>query len=231
MKQNILLVDDDHFLTSSLSRLLNSRGFNVASAPTIEDGWNQIVASEPDLAILDLSLPDGDGNDLCQRIREKWDFPIMMLTSRGDSIDKVTGLGMGADDYLTKPFDPHELVARIQALLRRANRRNPPKIGSELLVIGSISIDQNAREVSVKNQNIMLTHTEFDVLQFLAKNRDKVVDRDQLFREIWGYESDFASNTLDVLVYRIRTKLKKAGAEDPIATVRGFGFRLRTTDE
>lgn len=231
MKQNILLVDDDHFLTSSLTRLLNSSGFEVAAAPTIEDGWNQIVASEPDLAILDLSLPDGDGNDLCQRIREKWNFPILMLTSRGDSIDKVTGLGMGADDYLTKPFDPHELIARIQALLRRANLVKTTKTASEILKVGSILIDQSAREISVNNQKIILTHTEFDVLAFLAKNYDKVVDRDHLFREIWGYESDFASNTLDVLVYRIRTKLKKAGAEDPIATVRGFGFRLRTTDE
>ncbi len=227
MSRFILLVDDDPFLVSSLSRLLTSNGFKIGTASTVSEGWEQVVSRPPDLAILDLSLPDGDGNDLCRRIRLKYDFPILMLTSRAESIDKVTGLGIGADDYLTKPFDPHELVARINALLRRASKSSVVSEVQELR-IGNLFLDLKAREISLDDKLVSLTQTEFDVLAYLAKNRDQVVPREQLFRTVWGYDSEFASNSLDVLVYRIRTKIKSAGGPDLIATVRGFGFRLRS---
>lgn len=228
MSESILLIDDDPFLVSSLSRLLTTSGFAVTSAQTIEDGWNQIQTREPALAILDLSLPDGDGNDLCRRIRTKWEFPILMLTSRAESIDKVTGLGLGADDYLTKPFDPHELVARIRALLRRAGKNGGP--GNEIKV-GDLSVNLHSREVVVNGQAIQLTQTEFEVISYMAQNRDRVMHRDQIFQAVWGYDSEFASNSLDVLIYRIRTKLKAAGGREYIGTVRGYGFRLKGNDE
>lgn len=227
MNKQLLIVDDDPFLVSSLSRLLLANGFKVISASTIVEGYEQILIREPNLAILDLSLPDGDGNELCRKIREKYDFPILMLSSRAESIDKVTGLTIGADDYLTKPFDPHELVARIHALLRRSGKGGFDSDPQELK-IGNISIDLKIREISVEGKVVSLTQTEFDVLAYLAKHRDQVVPREQLFRVVWGYDSEFASNSLDVLVYRIRTKIKAAGGTDLITTVRGFGFRLRS---
>lgn len=227
MSQYILIIDDDPFLVSSLSRLLASNGFKIGTASSISEGWEQVVARPPDLLILDLSLPDGDGNDLCRQIRVKHVFPIMMLTSRAESIDKVTGLGIGADDYLTKPFDPHELVARIHALLRRASK-NSVVTDLQELRLGNLVLDLKARELRLDDKLLSLTQTEFDVLAYLARHRDQVIPREQLFRTVWGYDSEFASNSLDVLVYRIRTKIKSAGGPDLIATVRGFGFRLRS---
>lgn len=223
----ILVVDDDLFLVTSIRRLLVANNFSVESAHRVDTAWQMILANQPDLLILDLSLPDGDGNELCQRIRTQFDFPILMLTSRSDSIDKVTGLGLGADDYLTKPFDPSELIARIQAILRRTKGGSVSAVKS--ITVGNLSLSLSEHEFSVEGNLLALTHTEFNLLAYLTQNSSRAVSREELFRAVWGYEAEFASNTLDVLVYRVRTKLKVAKADHTIGTIRSHGFRLKTT--
>lgn len=228
MSGRILIIDDDFFLTQSLTRLMQGQGYEVSSANTIEDGWKAIGTARPDLLILDLSLPDGDGLTLCRRIRTEHKFPILMLTSRGDSIDKVIGLEVGADDYLTKPFDAHELAARVKAMLRRhteyATLSSRPS-GSK--TFGEITLDFDARVLLISGKEVALTQTEFDLLAYLAERAGIAQDRDEVFRAVWGYDSEFSSNSLDVLVYRLRTKLRDAKAGDPLVTVRGFGFKFQ----
>ncbi len=221
----ILVCDDDLFLARSLGRLLTSHKFAVETVHSVADAWKTIQAFPPELLVLDLSLPDGDGTELCSRIRTKYDFPILMLTSRGDSIDKVTGLGLGADDYLTKPFDPHELVARIQALMRRAAPRTPQVVSN--LTLGDLVIDQAQHEVRVRAVALSLTETEYSLLHYLVQNAQRSVSRDEIYRAVWGYAAGEGSNSLDVLIYRVRTKLSQAGSGQTIATIRGFGYRMR----
>ncbi len=228
MSARIHIVDDDQFLTKSLSRLLEGQGHKVDGAHSVEDGWRLVNQEPPDLLILDLSLPDGDGLALCRRIRVQHRFPILMLTSRGDSIDKVIGLEVGADDYLTKPFDAHELVARVKALLRRQNEYAPVvsrPTGSHRF--GDMCVDLDSRVVSVGETPLELTHTEFDLLAFLVMRPGMAVDRNEIFRAVWGYDSEFSSNSLDVLIYRLRSKLKESGGGEPVLTVRGFGFKFQ----
>ncbi|MBL8049371.1 MAG: response regulator transcription factor [Chthonomonas sp.] len=227
MIPRVLLVDDDIFLANSLSRLLSANGFHVAIESTIADAWESVQRQEPHLLILDLSLPDGDGNELCRRLRTKYQFPILMLTSRSTSLDKVTGLGLGADDYLTKPFDPHELVARLRALQRRL-----PTLGGHLgmqpvIEAGNLTISEPEREVRVNDAALAVTPTEYALLRELALNQERAVERNELFKGVWGYDAEFASNTLDVLIYRLRGKLSKANSEKNIVTIRGHGFRLK----
>lgn len=223
----ILVVDDDLFLVTSIRRLLVANNFQVECAHRVDTAWTMILSNQPDLLILDLSLPDGDGNELCQRIRTQFEFPILMLTSRSDSIDKVTGLGLGADDYLTKPFDPSELIARIQAILRRTKGASRSTIKS--LEVGNIELSLSEHEFRVGEHLLMLTHIEFNLLAYLVQNASRAVSREELFRAVWGYEADFASNTLDVLVYRVRNKLKIAEADHTIGTIRSHGYRLKPT--
>lgn len=226
MSAHIMLVDDDLFLVSSLSRLLSANGFQVTSANNIADAQTQLGLRTPRLLILDLSLPDGDGNEFCRRIRESSDLPILMLTSRGNSIDKVTGLGLGADDYLTKPFDPHELVARIRAILRRSGTGSRPA-GQTAVQVGDVVVDDLEHRATAADRDLALTATEYDLLRYLAQNAERAVPRNELFQAVWGYDAEFASNTLDVLIYRVRHKLKSAESQQTIVTIRGHGFRLR----
>lgn len=222
------MVDDDRFLTRSIGRILEVQNFQVEVAHTLEESRNKIVLHPPDLLILDLNLPDGDGLKLCRNLRQEFTFPILMLTSRGASVDKVVGLEAGADDYLVKPFDPFELVARVKALLRRQNnydKRTSPGNGG-LIVRGQLVIDLAARLASIKGEPLSLTQTEFDLLHHLADTPGKAIHRDQIFEAVWGYSPDFSSNSLDVLMYRLRAKLRAAAQSDLIQTVRGYGFRF-----
>ncbi len=228
MSEKILLIDDDKFLAQSLTRLLESQGYEVASAHGVVQGRELAGQQVPDLIILDLGLPDGDGVELCRDLRTVLTSPILMLTSRGESIDKVIGFDAGADDYLVKPFDPHELLARVRALLRRQNQYDRPSDAAteSVLEVGDLRIDPTARIASVGPNRLTLTNTEFDLLKELATNVGRAIHRDALFTSVWGFSPDFSSNSLDVLTHRLRTKLRAAGAGDLIQTVRGFGFRM-----
>ncbi|HWA82749.1 MAG TPA: response regulator transcription factor [Fimbriimonadaceae bacterium] len=222
----ILVVDDDPFLRESLKRLLSSNGFTVRAAAAAREGFIQIAENAPDLLILDLSLPDEDGLTLCRRIRAKWKFPIVMLTSRSDLLDKVVGLEVGADDYLTKPFEARELIARVRANLRRQTEYQPAKGQDEVIEIGPLRLDTASRKATMRENPVTLTALEFRLLHYFVANSGRVLEREALFETVWGYEEEFNSNSLDVFVYRLRTKLEKASGTKLIHTVRGCGYRF-----
>jgi DNA-binding response OmpR family regulator len=225
----ILIIDDDRFLADSVRQLLAKEGFGVRKAHSAEEGYQLISEEQPNLLILDLSLPDQDGVSLCRRLRARWHFPILMLTSRTNTIDKVVGLEVGADDYLTKPFDGQELLSRVRAQLRRVSEYlGEPGDQAKPVEIGGLTIDRSAREVRVAGTGVDLTETEFKIIDYLASNRGRAISREQLFDEVWGYELEFSSNTLDVLIYRLRQKLEAVGCPPLIKTMRGYGYKLES---
>ncbi|MBS1717172.1 MAG: response regulator transcription factor [Armatimonadetes bacterium] len=229
MPTTILLVDDDHFLLENAEALLKRSGeYVVRTCFSGEEALN-LLADEPvDLVVLDLGLPGIDGITTCRRIRAKWTMPIIMLTARTDSMDKVIGLEVGADDYLTKPFEPSELTARIRAQLRRATEylEKQPAQKAETTV-GNWVIDHAQRQVFIDGQSGGLTNREFEIIAYLCKNRNRAISRESLFEGVWGYDMEFSSNSLDVLIYRIRKKLEKdPNNPDHLQTVRGFGYKL-----
>ena len=221
MSAKILVIDDDQFLMDSVKRFLSINGFQVDTASNGEDALALIVDNCPDLALLDLGLPGVDGISLCRRIRSKWRFPVVMLTARTDAMDKVVGLEVGADDYLTKPFEPAELLARVRAHLRRSQEyAQEPKP----------TIESDFRTVNVVGREIELTAKEFDLLLYLCQNSGRVISREVLFEQVWGYDIEFSSNTLDVFVYRLRQKLGNS-AGSYIKTVRGVGYKIQVSDD
>lgn len=226
MSKQIIIIDDDRFLSDSISRLLEANEFTVRRGFSAEEGYQAIKEGQPDLLILDLGLPDLDGVSLCRRIRTEYRFPILMLTSRTESIDKVVGLEAGADDYLTKPFDAHELLARIRALLRRSNEYVAESVKKNRIEIGSLNIDLDERTVRVNENELELTSTEYKIIEYLAINRGRAISRDQLFEKIWGYDIEFSSNSLDVLIYRLRAKTEKLTGQKLIQTIRGYGYKI-----
>ena len=200
----VLVIEDDPFLLSSLTQLLEANNFTV----------------------LDLGLPDEDGVSLCRRIRTKWTFPILMLTSRSDLLDKIIGLEVGADDYVTKPFESRELLARIRACLRRTSEYKIDDEKGEVMRSGPLMLDLRQRTAGVDGQRVVLTALEFRLLHYFVANAGRVLEREQLFESVWGYDDEFNSNSLDVFVYRLRTKLERASGKKAIHTVRGFGYRF-----
>jgi DNA-binding response OmpR family regulator len=225
----LLVVDDDRFLLENVSRLLRGQGYEVESASNGEDAIRAVLRRRPDLVVLDISLPDFDGITLCRRLRASQRFPIIMLTARTDAMDKVIGLEVGADDYLTKPFDPSELIARIRAQLRRAGEyaAAPAPPSEHRTVLGGLVIDHDARDAFVDGRPAGLTKREFELLAHLAENAGRVVTRDSLFEHNWGFEIEFSSNSLDVHIYRLRKKIEP-DLDHPryIHTLRGYGYKL-----
>jgi DNA-binding response OmpR family regulator len=226
----ILIIEDDPFLLSSLRQLLEANSFKVRESSNAKDGFSAIAEREPSLLILDLGLPDEDGVTLCRRIRTKWTFPILMLTSRSDLLDKIIGLEVGADDYVTKPFESRELLARIRACLRRTSEYKADNEKQDVLRVGSLTLDLKQRTAIVENQKIILTALEFRLLHYFVANAGRVLEREKLFESVWGYDDEFNSNSLDVFVYRLRNKLEKASGKKAIQTVRGFGYRFSLDD-
>lgn len=222
----ILIIEDDPFLMLSLRQLLEANSLTVREASNARDGYASIAGGAPDMIILDLGLPDEDGVSLCRRIRTKWNFPILMLTSRSDLLDKIIGLEVGADDYVTKPFESRELVARIRACLRRTTEYKPEESDKDVIRVGDLKLDLSQRQAFYDDAKIILTALEFRLLHYLVANSGRVLEREQLFETVWGYDDDFNSNSLDVFVYRLRTKLERASGKKAIQTVRGFGYRF-----
>lgn len=228
MSSKVLLVEDDRFLQDNVRKLLEGEGYAVSGATTGEDALAILERNPADIVILDLGLPGIDGLTTCRRIRHKWMMPVIMLTARTDAMDKVVGLEVGADDYLTKPFDGSELIARVRAQLRRQQQyqQTLPR-GSGSLQIGELEIDFGLRDVVARGERLNLTNKEFEIVKYLAKNLDRAISRDMLFETVWGYELDFNTNSLDVYIYRIRKKLE-IDPNNPVYlhTVRGFGYRM-----
>ncbi|MBU3691280.1 MAG: response regulator transcription factor [Solirubrobacterales bacterium] len=222
----ILVVEDDREIVDVLRRTLRADGFTVEG---VEGGGAALELAPdflPDLVILDLGLPDIDGEEVCRQLRlgqETARVPILMLTARTELDDRVSGLDSGADDYLTKPFEREEILARIRALLRRT----PPR-GSAVLKVGDLRLAPDAREVSRDGRDIDLTKTEFELLEYLMRNERLVISRETLLEEVWEY--DLASgdtNTLDVFISNLRRKLEEGGEPRMLHTKRGSGYVLK----
>jgi len=224
----VLVVEDDRFLQDNVRKLLESEGYMVAGVTSGEEALSHLERETVDLVVLDLGLPGIDGLTACRRIRTKWLMPVIMLTARTDSMDKVIGLEVGADDYLTKPFVGSELIARVRAQLRRHQQYQSgfAKAG-ETLLVGDLTIDFEQRDVLVRGVSANLTNREFEIIHYLAKNLDRAISRDMLFERVWGYELDFNTNSLDVYIYRLRKKIE-VDPNNPVylQTMRGFGYRL-----
>jgi DNA-binding response OmpR family regulator len=220
--QSILLVEDEPSISSFVSMYLRNAGYTVRTAATGTDALTQVGSEAPDLIVLDLMLPDIDGVEICRRIRQRSELPILMLTARDEDVDKIIGLEVGADDYLTKPFNPRELVARVKSILRRAGlERQRPQ--SREIRHGELVVNSGSREVRVGDDEIQLAPKEFDLLWELLDHRGLVLTRDQLLERVWGYTFAGDTRTVDVHVRQVRRKL---GDASPIVTVWGVGYKV-----
>jgi DNA-binding response OmpR family regulator len=220
--QTILVVEDETSIASFVSLYLKNSGYSVKVATTGSAALNTIAAELPALIVLDLNLPDMDGIEICRRVRKSSDVPILMLTARDEDVDKIIGLEVGADDYLTKPFNPRELVARVKSVLRRSAPDRRREEGEELRH-GDLVINAGRREVLVGDREVQLAPKEFDLLWELLDHRGIVLTRDQLLERVWGYTFAGDTRTVDVHVRQIRRKLEDAS---PIVTVWGVGYKV-----
>ncbi len=220
--QTVLVVEDESSIASFVALYLKNAGYRVQTAGTGQDALDTLSRERPDLIVLDLMLPDIDGIEVCRRVRRGSDIPILMLTARDEDVDKIIGLEVGADDYLTKPFNPRELVARVKSILRRAvpERREPQE---RQLKHGVLEIDAGRREVHVDGKEVQLAPKEFDLLWELLDHRGLVLTRDQLLERVWGYTFAGDTRTVDVHVRQLRRKL---GEASPIVTVWGVGYKV-----
>jgi DNA-binding response OmpR family regulator len=217
----ILIIDDEVNIIELAKLYLEREGFTVEAAQTGSDGLSRCLLLNPSLIILDIMLPDIDGLAVCRQIRAKSRVPILMLSARREDVDKIVGLEMGADDYLTKPFNPHELVARVKAVLRRTS---VPITISPTIDIFGLHIDVPQREVSVEGRLLKLRAKEFDLLTVFAQNPGVVLSRDRLLNDVWGYDYYGETRTVDVHVNHLRDKLEGSSAD--IETLRGTGYKL-----
>lgn len=220
----ILLIEDDPAVATGVADGLRAAGFQVLHVATGDEGAKKAVEPDgPDLVLLDLGLPDVDGYDVCRSIRATSQVPIIVISARDDEIDRVVGLELGADDYVTKPFGTRELVARIRAVSRRANPEAPAAKGAELQHLGALAIDRRAQRLFVNNEEIALTATEFELLSVLAEDPGAVYRRTELLERVWSTSLYVTPKTVDAHIAAVRRKL---GHPDWIEAVRGVGFRL-----
>jgi len=220
--RKILIIEDETDVADLLTLNLRKAGFRISRAADGAGGLQKAREDSPEFIILDLMLPKMSGLEVCKILKNDTatsHIPILMLTAKAEEIDRIVGLEFGADDYVTKPFSPREIVLRIRAILRRG------ETADESLKAGPISIDAARHEVRVNGKRVHLTSIEFKLLRTLMQRRGRVQERDRLLNEVWGYESVIDTRTVDTHVRRLREKLGKAG--DAIETVRGFGYRLR----
>lgn len=223
-RDTILVVDDEKRIIDLARMYLEQDGFRVTSATNGTAAKRMILADKPNLVVLDLMLPGMDGLEVCRRVREESDVPIIMLTARNDDIDKIVGLELGADDYLTKPFNPSELVARIRAILRRADRNPQRDEAPPPITIGNLHIDALGRRVEVAGNAVDLRMKEFDLLRTLADSKGIVFSRERLLEVVWGYDFAGETRTVDVHIAHLRHKLR--GMDPTIDTIWGVGYKL-----
>ena len=222
--ETILVVDDEANIRDLARLYLEKDGYVVVIAQDGAQALAKAKESEPALIVLDLMLPEVDGWEVCRRIRADSNVPILMLTARDDDIDKIVGLEMGADDYLTKPFNPRELVARVRAILRRTVSTASGAAANDVRQIEDIIIDPNSRELTVGGKRVQLRTKEFDLLLTLIDHKNIVLSRDQLLDLVWGYEFYGQTRTVDVHIAHLRDKL--SGSSVVIETVWGMGYKL-----
>jgi DNA-binding response OmpR family regulator len=226
MVDTILIVDDEQHIIDLAKLYLEKEGFKTYSATNGVAALTKILSDKPSLVVLDLMLPELDGWEVCRRVRAESDVPIIMLTARSDDIDRIVGLELGADDYLTKPFNPRELVARVRAILRRSEKRahTADAPNDRVITIDNLSIYPDRRVVTVDASAVGLRVKEFDLLMTLAENKGMVFTREKLLDVVWGYDFAGETRTVDVHVAHLRHKL--SGMRPTIETVWGVGYRL-----
>jgi two-component system, OmpR family, response regulator MprA len=222
MKEKILIIEDDEAILKVLQRVLSYEGYEVFKALNGQQGLNSARENRPDLVILDVMLPGMDGLEVCRRLRLGGSLPILMLTAKDTIQDRVTGLDAGADDYLVKPFEVEELLARLRALLRRTKSERQP-----VLTFSDLTLDTNTRQAYRKGREINLTATEYDLIELFLHHPRQVLTREVIFDRVWGYDFGGESNVLDVYIRYLRQKLEEAGEARLIFTVRGVGYVLR----
>lgn len=227
MAKRILVVEDDRDLCELLEYNLSRSGYHVQTAGRVSDARRALGQERPDLVVLDVMLPDGDGFDFCRELRADpamRGVPILFLTARSQEIDKVLGLEIGGDDYITKPFSPRELLARVKAHLRRGL---PSAAGSTVKQAGPLAIDANSHQVTLHDEPVALTATEYKLLEFFFASPGRVFSREQLLRAIWGDSTHVTPRNVDVHIRRLRERIEEE-PENPrwIRTVRGFGYRF-----
>ncbi|MDM5233589.1 VanR-ABDEGLN family response regulator transcription factor [Lysinibacillus pakistanensis] len=229
MTINILVVDDEKEIADLIELYLKNEGFNVFTFYDAKEALTCIQTKKLDFAILDVMMPDIDGFEICRRIREYYHFPVIMLTAKDEEIDKITGLTLGADDYITKPFRPLELIARVKAQIRRFTRYNQQEASQNDMIIdfSGLILDQNTRKCMLHEKQLSLTPTEFSILWFLCINRGRIVSSEELFQKVWGEKYFSSNNTVMVHIRHLREKMNDS-AENPkfIKTVWGVGYTI-----
>ncbi len=226
-KHRVLIVEDEPSLVESITYALELEGFEVISAVTGRDGIEQARIANPSLILLDVMLPESSGLDVCRQIRTSSDVPIIMLTARGSEADKVAGLELGADDYVTKPFSMRELMARVRAHIRRSGRTGTFAVNNEVLRGAGVQVDIDAHEVRVDGRPVELRPKEFDLLESLMRRKNRLASREALIDDVWGPSYFGDTKTLDVHIKRIRQKIEENPAKPiRVVTVRGLGYKF-----
>ncbi len=230
MPKKVAIIEDETELAALLEYNLARQGLATRVISSSKGALEQLESWKPDLVILDVMLPDGDGFDLCRRMRKHpglGRIPVVFLTARSDEVDRVLGLEIGGDDYVTKPFSPRELMARVKAHLRRGEPEEGQEASTELLRLGPFTLDRAAHRLSLRDEELALTSTEFRLLEFFLTHPGRAYSRDQLLEEVWGQQHFVSPRTVDVHVRRLRERIE-AQPDDPqyLTTVRGFGYRF-----
>ena len=235
MSKTILVVDDEKPIADILQFNLVKEGYRVICAYDGDEALQKVEEEQPDLMLLDIMLPKRDGMEVCREIRKKYNFPIIMLTAKGSEIDKVLGLEMGADDYVTKPFSTRELIARVKANMRRLSvSTQAEEVEEETndIQIGALTIQPDAYIVLKRDEAIELTHREFELLHYLAKHVGQVMTREHLLQTVWGYDYFGDVRTVDVTIRRLREKIEDNPSHPTwIVTRRGVGYYLRSPEQ
>ncbi|RAL23377.1 response regulator YycF [Thermoflavimicrobium daqui] len=231
MGAHILVVEDEKPIADIIKFNLEKEGYTVSCVHNGDEAIQTALLDPPDLIVLDLMLPGADGIEVCRQIRQHHQLPIIILSAKDSEVDKVLGLEIGADDYVTKPFSNRELLARIKANLRRSNKSQPSSSGekeSNLFIIGDLTIDPHSFVVQKRNKAIDLTHREFELLLYLSKHINQVVTREHLLQSVWGYDYFGDVRTVDVTIHRLREKIEDdPSAPKYIITRRGIGYTMR----
>jgi DNA-binding response OmpR family regulator len=227
MDDKILVVEDDQTLLDVLKYKLTKDGYNVVTAIDGIQALEIARSHRPQLIVLDIMLPGLNGLEVCRILRKDMTVPVLMLTAKGEEVDKIIGLEIGADDYMTKPFSMRELLARVRAMLRRAKMAEPKAAEEAILSLGNLEIDVPRRRATLGEKALDLTQKEFDLLAFLARNRGLVLSREQLLEKVWGYDYAGGTRTVDVHIRWLREKIEENPAEPKrLITVRGIGYKL-----
>lgn len=226
MDTKILIADDDSIVHESLRIYLEAEGFSVADAYDGQEALDKLEAGHYSLCVLDVMMPKRSGTDVCRELRGKSDIPVVLLTAKGEEVDRIVGLELGADDYIVKPFSPREVVARIRAILRRMENREAGSNEKNVIRMNGIVVDLNSYKVLLRNEPVLCTPKEIEIFFLLASNPGQVFTRDMLLSRVWGYDFAGETRTVDTHIKRLRAKLPSDGLGWSIKTIYGVGYKV-----